>query len=637
MNSLTLLIVAACCFILGYRYYSAFLAARVMMTDAERKTPAHRFHDGKDYVPTNRYVLFGHHFAAISGAGPLIGPVLAAQWGVLPGAVWIVVGAVLAGAVHDFIILVSSVRCRGMSLSEIAGIYIGPTARITTSIAILFIIMTALAGLAIAVVKALSESIWGTFSIAATIPIALFVGLYLHVLRPGKVAEASFIGVSLVFAAVILGAQVPHASWGHYFLLSERQLKIALPTYGFIASVLPVWMLLCPRDYLSSYMKIGTIGLLAVGIAVVHPQLRMPLTTSFVSGGGVVVPGTVWPFVCITIMCGAVSGFHALIGSGTTPKMINSEGDMRFIGYGAMLMEGFVAITALIAATSLQPHDYFAINAKSVSLIPAWAASGGNLDALTRMVGEQRLLGRTGGAVSLAVGMAQIFSGIPGLRSLMAYWYHFAIMFEALFILTAVDTGTRVARFIVQEFANLRRSARAAEGTVTARPAVTCASPAAAEGVPAPPRDSHREAQAAGSASYPAVIATSAIACLCWGYLLYNNDIAAIWPMFGIANQLLAAIALAIGTTVILRTSAPAYALATALPMVFLLVTTLYAGGLSVAHNYLPQKSYLNAGLTIVMMVMAIIITLDAARVWVQVRAGGAALASAEVPAEAPN
>ncbi len=600
MNSLTLLIAAACCFVLGYRYYSAFLAARVAMVDPDRPTPAHQLEDGKDYVPTNRYVLFGHHFAAISGAGPLIGPVLAAQWGVLPGAIWIVVGAVLAGAVHDFIILVASVRCRGMSLSEIAGAHIGPTARIITSVAILFIITTALAGLAISVVKALADSAWGTFSIACTIPIALLVGLYLHVLRPGKVAEASVIGVSLMVAAVVFGAQVPHTSWGQHFLLTETQLKLLLPTYGFIASVLPVWMLLCPRDYLSSYMKIGTIALLAVGIALVHPQLRMPLTTDFLRGGGVVVPGTVWPFVCITIMCGAISGFHALIASGTTPKMISSEGDLRFIGYGAMLMEGFVAITALIAASSLLPYDYFAINARSTALIPGWAGTGGNLQALTGMVGEQRLVGRTGGAVSLAVGMAQIFSGIPGMRGLMAYWYHFAIMFEALFILTAVDTGTRVARFIVHEFLRLRRAA----------------------------------ASTAGPAGYGVIILTSGVACFFWGYLLYGNDIMSIWPMFGIANQLLAAIALAIGTTVILRTTAHKYALTTALPLAFVLVTTLYAGELNVTQNYLPQRSYLNAGLTLAMMVMAVLITLDSVRVWVKILVGKEVPAVPEPAAE---
>jgi len=598
VNSLTLLVVAACCFALGYRYYSAFLASKVAMVNPDRPTPAHCFHDGKDYVPTNRYVLFGHHFAAISGAGPLIGPVLAAQWGVLPSAIWIVVGAVLAGAVHDFIILASSVRCRGMSLSEIAGTHIGATARMVTSIAILFIIMCALAGLGIAVVKALSESIWGTFSIGLTIPIAFFIGLYLHVIRPGKVVEASAIGVTLVFLAVIIGARVPETSWGHYFLLNERQLKLALPAYGFIASVLPVWMLLCPRDYLSSYMKIGAIALLAVGIVAVHPPLKMPLTTGFVSGGGVVVPGTVWPFVCITVMCGAISGFHALIGSGTTPKMINSEGDIRFIGYGAMLVEGFVAITALIAASSLHPYDYFAINAKSLDLVPAWAGRASNLPDLARMVGEHRLAGRTGGAVSLAVGMAQIFSGVPALRGLMAYMYHFTIMFEALFIMTALDTGTRVARFIVHEFSRLGR----------------------------------REV-AHAPAGYGAVIAASAVACFCWGYLLYNNDITSIWPMFGIANQLLAAIALAIGTTVILRTSKPVHALATALPLAFILVTTFYAGGLSVAHSYLPQRSYLNAGLTMAMMAMAVVITLASARVWVRVLKGKEARAP-EAPVE---
>ncbi|MFB3879996.1 MAG: carbon starvation protein A [Armatimonadota bacterium] len=588
MNSLTLLVIAACCFALGYRYYSAFLAARVAMVDPSRQTPAHQFHDGKDYVPTNRYVLFGHHFAAISGAGPLLGPVLAAQWGVLPSAVWIVVGAVLAGAVHDFIILVASVRCRGMSLSEIAGVHIGPTARIVTSVAILFIIMTALAGLAIAVVNALAESIWGTFAIAATIPIALLVGLYLHVLRPGKVIEASAIGVSLVIAAVVYGSQVPNTAWGQHFLLTQTQLKPLLPTYGFIASVLPVWVLLCPRDYLSSYMKIGTIAILAVGIIVVHPDLRMPMTTSFIHGGGVVVPGKVWPFVCITIMCGAISGFHSLIGSGTTPKMINSEADLRFIGYGAMLTEAFVAITALIAASSLLPYDYFAINAKELSMVPAWAGTESNLTALTSMVREQSLVGRTGGAVSLAVGMGQIFSGVPGLRSLLAYWYHFAIVFEALFIMTALDTGTRVARFIVQEFLHLRGRERA-------------------------------EGRASG---YGAIILTSALACVCWGYLLWGNDVMSIWPMFGIANQLLAGIALAIGTTYILRTTAPKYALTTALPMGFVLITALYAGQANIIGQYLPKQAYLNAGLTITMMVLAVLITLDSTRTWARVLRG---------------
>lgn len=578
MNSLTLLFIAACCFALGYRYYSAFLAAKVAMVSAARTTPAHEFHDGKDYVPTNRYVLFGHHFAAISGAGPLIGPVLAAQWGVLPSAVWIIFGATLAGAVHDFIILAASVRCRGRSLSEIAGEHIGPAARLITSIAILFIIMCALAGLAISMVKALSDSIWATFSIAATIPIALFVGLYLHVFRPGKVLEASVIGVTLVFLAVIYGGRVPALPWGHHFLLTEQQLKLALPSYGFIASTLPVWMLLCPRDYLSSYLKIGTIFLLALGIIIVHPDLRLPLTTPFLHGGGVIVPGPAWPFVSITIMCGAISGFHALVSSGTTPKMINSEGDIRFIGYGAMLVEGFVAITALIAAASMHPHDYFAINAKSLDLIPAWAGASGNLEQLTRLVGEENLAGRTGGAVSLAVGMSQIFSSLPGLRGLMAYWYHFALMFEAMFILTALDTGTRIARFIVQEFARLRG----------------------------------KEAKT-GNASYPSILLTGAAASLCWGYLLYDNDITTIWPMFGIANQLLAAIALAIGSIYILRVSRPSYALTTALPLLWIFVTTMYAGWLNITGNYLPKGAYLNGALTIAMMLLCFLITLLAA------------------------
>jgi carbon starvation protein len=585
MNSLALLIVAACVFVLAYRYYAAFIATKALMIDPDRPTPAHRLHDGKDYVPTNRYVLFGHHFAAISGVGALLGPVLAAQWGILPGAIWLIVGAVVAGAVHDMVILFASVRLNGLSLSHIAGEHISFLARIVTSFAILFIIVTALAGLGIGVVNALAESPWGTFSIAATIPVAILVGLYLHVFRRGKVVEASAIGVVLVSVGVIFGNHFTQSSWGHYLLFQPQTLKLILPTYGFIASVLPVWLLLCPRDYLSSWMKIGTIMLLAGGIALLHPALKMPLVTPFIHGGGAVIPGKVWPYMFLTIMCGAISGFHALISSGTTPKMINSEKDIRFLGYGALLMESFVAIMALIAAGVLLPYDYFAINANKLAMIPSWAGTQSNLTNLTAMVGEQNLVGRTGGAVSLAVGMAQIFSALPGMKSLMSYWYHFAIMFEALFILTAIDTGTRVARFIVNELL----------------------------------RPSHRPEGA--RASWPAIIITSAFASLAWGALMWGNDIMTIWPMFGVANQLLAAIALGIGTTILLKINKPSYALITFLPFLFVLATTATAGVQNIVMVYLPagpKHSVINAALTGTMLALTLLITLEAARSWLR-------------------
>ena len=604
MNSVWILVAAIGVFVLAYRYYGAFLATKVLLLDNKRETPSHRLHDGRDYVPTNRFVLFGHHFAAISGAGPLLGPVLATQFGYLPGTIWIIFGAVLAGAVHDFVILFASVRHDGKSLSHIARENISKLSGGVASVAVLFIITTALAGLAISVVKALAESSWGTFTIAATIPAALFVGLWLHVFRRGKVAEASVIGVALVLLAVIAGHWVQGSAWARYFLFSENQLKIILPTYGFIASVLPVWMLLCPRDYLSSYMKIGTIFLLAAGIAVAMPHLQMPAITEFVHGHGPVLPGKVWPFVCINIMCGAISGFHALIGSGTTPKMVNEERDTLFIGYGAMLMEGFVALMALIAAATLSPGDYFAINTSVQSLaagtvhLPTWAAQQVHLPELTRMVGEENLVGRTGGAVSLAVGMADIFGKLPGMKHLMAYWYHYVIMFEALFILTAVDTGTRVARFIVQE---------------------------AFFGKMAPGAVSNK------ALSWVVTVAASAIACFAWGYLLYQNDISTIWPMFGVANQLLAAVALAIGTTLILRTNKAKYALCTFLPLCFILVTTLAAGWLNMVGYRAKgdSQSMLNLALTAAMMAMVVVITVDAVRVWLRI------LAKKKVEAEA--
>ena len=592
MSSLVLVILSLCVFALAYRYYSAFLAAKVAVIDAQRRTPAHELEDGRDYVPTNRYVLFGHHFAAISGAGPLIGPVMAAQFGFAPAAIWLIVGAVLAGAVHDFITLFASVRHRGLSLSYIARNNVSRLSGVLASVAILFIITTALAGLAVVVVLALGQrslpngqvvggSSWGTFTIVMTIPAALLVGQYLHRWRPGRVAEASVVGVTIVLAGVILGNYVPGSRLEHYFLRPESDLRLALPTYGFIASVLPVWVLLCPRDYLSSYMKIGTIVLLALGIVIAHPPLRMPAFTPFIHGGGYVFPGaTLWPYLCIIIMCGAISGFHALIASGTTPKMVNSEADIRFIGYGAMLVESFVGIMALIAACVLLPQDYYAVNAAK-QFLPELSKHAVELPRLTAMVGEKSL--GAGGAVTLAVGMTSIFGKVPLLKQFMSYWYHFALMFEALFVLTAVDTGTRVARFVVQEFLAPVFKPRGAAG------------------------------------QWAWLVGTSAVACLAWGYLLWFNEFDTIWKMFGVANQLLAGMALAVGTTIILRTRKPSYALVTLLPAIFVLATAVDAGIKDTFGVYLPQGTIpfkINAGLTLLMVALVAVITVDCVRVW---------------------
>ncbi|HLA84640.1 MAG TPA: carbon starvation CstA family protein, partial [Thermoguttaceae bacterium] len=427
MNSLWLVITALAAFLVAYRFYGAFLAAKVAVLDDRNPTPAHRLRDGVDYHPTKRLVLFGHHFAAIAGPGPLIGPVLASQWGYFPGFTWIVIGACLAGGVHDFVILVASVRQDGLSLPKIARATIGPVAGTTTAMATLFIVVAVLASVAMVVVKALSHSSWGMFTILVTIPAALLTGAWMYKIRPGKVGEASIIGVSIVMLGVILGKPFADSPLlGHYLVFDEKTLSVLLPSYAALASILPVWVLMCPRDYLSSYMKIGVIAVLAVGVFIAQPTLKMPATTPFLTGGGPVVSGTVWPFVCIVIMCGALSGFHALIASGTTPKMINKESDMRPIGYGAMILEGFVALTALVAACALEPGDYFRINtpqstsaevAKYDTMVESQRRHGWNLapkelPSLEKGVRE-KLVGRTGGAVTLAVGMAKVFSSLP--------------------------------------------------------------------------------------------------------------------------------------------------------------------------------------------------------------------------------
>lgn len=583
MHALTLIIVTLLLFAIAYRFYSKFIITKVLVFDRNRPTPAHTLRDGKDYDPTNRYVLFGHHFAAIAGAGPLVGPVLAAQFGYLPGFLWILIGAVLGGAVHDTVILFASVRMNGLSLTQLAKQHISAPAGVATAFAILFIIITALAGLALVVVNALNESSWATFTIVVTLPAALIVGLYMYKIRPGKIVEASLVGVVIVILGVVFGEPLSKTSFGSLFLFSKPALSVILPLYGFVASVLPVWLLLCPRDYLSSYMKLGTIALLVVSIFVVNPTIRMPAVTAYIHGGGPIIPGKVWPFVCITIACGAISGFHSLISSGTTPKMINSEADIRFIGYGAMLTEAVVSVMALIAATVMLPGDYFAINVSPEIFAKLGLATEKFAD-IERMTGES-LAGRSGGAVSLAAGMSLILSAIPGMKHLIGYWYHFAIMFEALFILTTVDAGTRVARYILQEMLKVVHP------------------------------------KLASSTWMPAVFLSGGAVSFLWGYLLYHGDVATIWPLFGVANQLLATLALCVGTVFILNHSRRwAYGLITFVPALFMAATTFVADIDNIKNNYLPKHTFqgnLTAGLSIVMLVLVVIIFFEALRkIW---------------------
>ena len=620
MQALPIIVGALCILVIAYRYYSAFIAAKVLALDDTRPVPSKTMYDGHNYYPTNKWVLFGHHFAAISGAGPLIGPVLAAQFGFLPGLLWLVIGVCLGGAVHDFMILVASIRRKGKSLAEIARTEISPLSGFVAGVAILFIVVIALAGLGLVVVNALAESPWGTFTVGFTIPLALFMGLYMYRFRKGRIAEASVIGVVGLLLAVYLGGKLADSSWAAAFTLSPHKVTLLMALYGFIASVLPVWMLLCPRDYLSSYLKIGTVAFLIIGVILVNPQLHMPAITPFVSGGGPIVPGRVYPFVFITIACGAISGFHALISSGTTPKMIAKETDARMIGYGGMLMEGVVGVVALIAATSLFPGDYFAINTaqrnetergKYVRMVETENAQGFNLqtqeiDRLQEQSGEKNLRGRTGGAVTLALGIAKIFDGIPGLRGLMKYWYHFAIMFEALFILTTIDTGTRVARFLVGEFGG------------RAFPKLEQAN------------------------WLPGAILTSALVVFAWGAFIWNGSISTIWPMFGIANQLLAAVALCVATTVIINMGKARYSWITLLPLSFVGTTTLVAGYESIRDIFWPQaqnaatatQGYINTSLTALIMTAAAIVVIDSVRKWIGGRkrpelASDAALAEA--------
>jgi carbon starvation protein len=581
MNSLVLLVIALCVFALAYRYYAAFIAARALLLDDRNVTPAIRCNNGQDYVPTNKWVVFGHHFAAIAGAGPLIGPTLAAQYGWGPGFFWILLGSVFAGCVHDMVILFGSVRHGGQSIAVIARRDVGRVTGFLTAIAILFVIVASLAGLGIAVVNAMKNNAWGTFSISMTIPIAMAVGFYMFKLRPGSILSGSIVGVVLVCAAVFCGPWVAASSLGAHFTFDAKTLSIALPVYGFCAAILPVWLLLAPRDYLSTFMKIGVIGALAVGVFLVHPNLQMPLTSKFVNGGGPIIAGPWWPYVFITIACGAISGFHALIASGTTPKLIEKESHIPMIGYGAMVTEAFVSLMALIAATTLIPADYFAINT-SKEKFDALGMAVVNLPELCQLVGID-VAHRPGGAVSLAVGMAHVFANVgAGLQHTMKYWFQFIIMFEALFILTTIDAGTRVGRYILQDvfgyaYAPFRRVDW-----------------------------------------IPGVLICGAVISIAWGYLLYTGDISSIWPMFGAVNQTLSALALAIGTTIILRVSRrKAYALVTAIPCLFLTVVTFTADVLNL-RNYHAQHDHVKFWLSAGVFVIVAIVIADNVRVWLR-------------------
>ena len=593
MNAMPLVIASILIFILAYRFYFSFISAKVLSLQELKTMPSQKFYDGQNFYPMSKWVLFGHHFAAIAGAGPLVGPVLAAQFGYMPGFLWMLVGAVMAGSVHDLVILAASVEHDGKSIAEIAKQEINKTSGHIVSIAILIIIIVAMAGLGLAVINALTESSWGTFTIAATIPVAIFMGLWMFKFRKGKTTEATIIGVSLLFFAVIFGRYIPSSPYASWFSFNHNSLTILLAIYGLCASVLPVWLLLSPRDYLSSIMKISVIGMLAVGIIIVAPEMKMPAFTKFIHGGGPIIPGTLFPYLFITIACGAISGFHSLVSSGTTPKMLSSHLHIKPIAVGAMLTEGMVSILALIAASSLFPLDYFIINVPADKLIKvltdlhAMGFTQSNIVELSNQVGE-KITGRTGGAVSLAVGMAQIFSSIPGLKSFMSYWYHFAIMFEALFILTTIDAGTRIGRFLLQEALGKFYKPFAKADWL------------------------------------PGNIIASSVIVFAWSYFIYTGSISTIWPMFGTANQLLATIALTVGTSYIINKGKAKYAWITIIPLTFVGITTLSAGFLNMLNLYLPQlssqKTFLqgcvNLSLTIIIILCVLITLVNAVPKW---------------------
>ncbi len=586
---------------LAYRYYSAFIAAKALALDDRRVTPAHAYRDGSNYVPSPKWVLFGHHFAAIAGAGPLVGPTLAAQFGFAPGLLWLLIGAVLAGCVQDMTVLVASVRHKGRSLADIARTEISPFAGLVAMIAVLLILLVSLAGLGIVVVNALANSPWGVFTIGMTIPIALVMGVWMFKSHAGHVTVTgpSIFGVVLLLAAVVSGHWFAQSAWASWLTFTPPQITITMAIYGFVASVLPVWLLLAPRDYLSTYVKLGTIAALIVGVFLVHPDIRFPAFTQYVNGGGPIIKGQLFPFLFVTIACGAISGFHSLIASGTTPKMLDKESDARFIGYGAMAAESLVGVLALIAATSMHPGDYFAINT-APDVFAKLGMHTVNLDFFSREVGE-KLAGRSGGAVSLAIGMAQIFRGLPKMDQLMAYWYHYAIMFEALFILTTVDAGTRAARYVLQELMGK-----------------------------AHPKFSD-------TAWLPGNVITTTMVVVGWGYLIYTGSISTIWPLFGTGNQMLATMALAVGTTFLINMGKAKYAWITGVPMFAVGGMTLTAAVLSIRDIFWPLTArpgqqligYLDTALMSLFIVGLLLVVFDAIRRWIAVLNG------APVPPEA--
>ena len=565
INALWIITAAVCIYLLGYRFYAAWIATRVLRVDASRATPAERLNNGRDFVPTHRAIVFGHHFAAIAGPGPLVGPTLAAQFGYLPGTLWILVGAVLGGCVQDMTVLLLSTRRDGRSLGQMARDELGPLGGFAALIGTLLILIVLSAVLGLVIVNAMKHSPWATSTVAATIPVAILIGLYLRSWRPGRVLEASVIGVTLVLAAVFAGGwldQQPHLrAWFDYGSLT---LAAAVVVYAWVAATLPVWLLLAPRDYLSTFLKLGTVALLAVAIVLTHPQLKMPAVTQFIDGSGPLFGGTLFPFVFITVACGAVSGFHALVASGTTPKLIGNEADVRLVGYGSMALESFVAIMAMIAATLLDPGVYFAINSGAgvvgaspevaVHTISGWGfpVTAEQMQALAQSMGEHTLFARTGGAPSLAVGMASIFGSSFG-RGLAALWYHFAIMFEVVFILTTLDAGTRVGRFMLQDLLGQLWS------------------------------------PLGRTSWYPSVLFASTVLVAAWGYFLYvgvidpNGGVNILWPLFGIANQMLAAIALSVASGILIKSGRARYALVTLIPLTWLAIVTTSAAWQKIA------------------------------------------------------
>ncbi len=622
INALWLVVAATCCYALGYRFYSRFIAVKILALDGLRATPAERLENGRDFLVTNKWVVFGHHFAAIAGPGPLVGPVLAAQFGYLPGTMWVLAGAVFAGCVQDFVILLFSVRRDGKSLTEMAKSEIGRVGGFVAYVAVIAILIILLGVAALIVVNALKSSPWGTFTIAMTMPIAVLMGVYLRRIRPGKVLEVSALGFVLVLAAIWGGQYVSqNPALARVFTFSAPTLAILIMVYGFAASALPVWLLLAPRDYLSTFVKLGTIALLAVGIVALHPTLHMPALTRFVDGTGPVFAGKIFPFAFITIACGAISGFHALISSGTTPKLIARETETRMVGYGAMMCESAVAMMAIIAACVMQPGIYFSINspagivgqtpAAAAATISSWGfpVTAADMQALAHAVGEQTLYNRTGGAPAFAVGMAHIFSHSLGGDTLMALWYHFAIMFEALFILTILDAGTRVARFMVQDALG------------------------------------HVYKPLGRTSWYPSILGTSALIVAAWGYFLWQGvkdplgGINSLWPLFGISNQLLATVALCVATTIIIKMHRAKYAAVTLVPLAWLVAVTftaswqkmfdsnprvgflaqaqaLAAGPATSATARLIFNNRLDAAVTGVLVVMVTLVLVESGRQW---------------------